>query len=358
MVVARRRLRAAGVGVVLVGALVVAPDAARAVETLDQQQLSPYGFANFVGHFTDFDFGTPYDSTTAQTFVAGLTGGLTRAELMIYADGVTHPLAIEVHPVDAGGVPTATVLAATTIGPAAVAADYGSVTFVPAVFDVPAPVVAGGTYALVVRPTDMSDGYQLLGTTTPGAYDDGTMWNSLQIGAPFTQAVGLDLAFKTFVDPAISYDPACDPDGQKAGFNTVLGTGGADVLKGTSGSDLIYGFGGDDVIDGWGGDDLICAGDGNDVVRGETGADALYGGPGRDRLLGAAGNDRLGGGAGDDTLSGSTGRDFLRGGDGNDRLRGGFGRDQLFGEAGDDFLRGGRGRDTADGGTGINDVAS
>lgn len=82
----------------------------------------------------------------------------------------------------------------------------------------------------------------------------------------------------------------------------------------------------------------------------------ITGTPGNDTLVGTGGNDVIVAGPGDDTVKGAKGNDVVCGGDGNDTIKGAAGNDKLLGEAGDDVLKGGVGRDRCDGGVGT-DIA-
>jgi VCBS repeat-containing protein len=168
-----------------------------------------------------------------------------------------------------------------------------------------------------------------------------------------------------------------------SGVDTLLGTGGSDVIllddtrsgalqsgPRLSGIEVINTGDGDDVVDLTSrryayGDVTIDGGSGNDVLWSSSGADSLFGGTGSDRLDGGAGKDYLSGGSGNDTLNGGYMEDILQGGSGNDSLEdvsptasslldGGSGSDRLedrtgrslfIGGTGDDELRLGGGND-------------
>ncbi|WP_416637939.1 calcium-binding protein [Pseudomonas sp. OHS18] len=118
------------------------------------------------------------------------------------------------------------------------------------------------------------------------------------------------------------------------------------------GDDTILGTGGSDVIRGYSGNDVIKAGAGNDLIHGNEGDDTLYGGAGDDFLLGNQGNNTLYGEDGDDNLFGGEGRDNLYGGRGNDVLIAGSGANSLYGGDGDDTLFAGDGASVLSGGSG------
>ena len=182
---------------------------------------------------------------------------------------------------------------------------------------------------------------------------------------------------------------------------------GWDTIDGSGGADILYGGALGDTIHGGGGKDLLYGNDGDDHLYGNAGADQLFGGKGRDWFSGGSGVDFIDGGEDFDTVDysdatgsvvvklagshkvavkidgtvvdklvnvegiqggnhadtltgdangnvffGNGGRDTLKGGDGEDGLNGGSGNDVLFGGAGGDYLSGGPGNDRLTGGAG------
>ena len=152
-------------------------------------------------------------------------------------------------------------------------------------------------------------------------------------------------------------------------FNdTLIGTGGVNVLRGGLGADTLVGLAGADVLEGGTGaantligglgDDLYRvsavgdtvvenAGEGHDTVEATVNAvlraeveDLRFVGTGAFAGTGNASNNHIWGGAGADILTGLAGDDILEGGDGPDTFRGGAGNDR--------FVGGGTGGDTAD----------
>lgn len=116
--------------------------------------------------------------------------------------------------------------------------------------------------------------------------------------------------------------------------DTLVGSGGADLLFGWLGNDTLVGRGGDDELQGDAGADVLSGGSGDDILNGGTGADQLYGGLGEDALDGEGDADRLDGGLGDDTERGGTGNDtFVQGttatDNGSDLFVGGTGTDTV-----------------------------
>jgi Ca2+-binding RTX toxin-like protein len=136
-----------------------------------------------------------------------------------------------------------------------------------------------------------------------------------------------------------------------AGFETLVGGHGDDVLRGAAAAETIDGGLGDDVLRGRGGPDALFGGEGADRLAGQTGDDRLYGDPGQGddyytpiiRLR----PDRLAGGPGDDLLSDTGGRNAYLGGPGADVLEGGANADAMDAGAGPDLVRArGGGRDS------------
>ncbi|MEM7529114.1 MAG: calcium-binding protein, partial [Pseudomonadota bacterium] len=112
--------------------------------------------------------------------------------------------------------------------------------------------------------------------------------------------------------------------GQTQGFETVIGTGGDDVLLGGKQGETLSGGSGEDVVFGGSGDDSLLGGSGDDTL-----GDGDGDGDGDDTLDGGAGCDILSDGDGDDVLLGGAGNDFLIGftGTGADSFDGGEGDD-------------------------------
>ncbi len=185
-----------------------------------------------------------------------------------------------------------------------------------------------------------------------------------------------------------------------AGDDTLLGSGGTDVLNGDADNDMLIGGDGDDIAQmGLGNDRFVWSpGDDTDLVEGGDGSDTVEvnGGNGAEAFTTTAngarvrfdrldpapfaldigtcenlvlnangGNDTLActgdlaslikitadGGAGDDSLLGSNGIDLLLGGDNNDFIDGQQGNDVAFLGAGDDTFQWdpGDGSDTVEG---------
>jgi hypothetical protein len=173
--------------------------------TLDQQQLSsgtPPG--------RDVDNG----ESMAQTFTAGLSGGLDQVDLKLSQTptAVTLPLTVEIRNAP-GGSPGGTVLASGSI-PASAAPPSGSPAFVPVVFASPAPVTAGTQYAIVAHNGDIAP-TRFWGWADDGTnpYASGSTFFAQPPSAPWTNVAGTDLAFKTYV---VTPTPAAAATGQRA----------------------------------------------------------------------------------------------------------------------------------------------
>ena len=128
-------------------ALILGVASSASAGTLDQQQ-------------TDFSVGTgTIDSgeTPAQTFTAGLSGGIDQVDLHLESHGPTTPVTVEIRDTS-GGAPGATVLAAQSV-PASSIPTAGS--WVTVNFATPAPVTAGSQYAVLAysSPVSMTQHY-------------------------------------------------------------------------------------------------------------------------------------------------------------------------------------------------------
>src|SRR5262249_22782329 len=160
---------------------------------LDQQQLN------------SSNSGTGFNTTQwiGQTFVPGLTGTLVRLDLNMFCSGCSGanpPVIVEIRTA-AGGLPTATVLASTTIP----GFSSGGAAFYPATFASPASLTAGTQYAFTLRiATPRAGTYAGIFSTTPGAYPAGDRVVSATSGATWfilmTGGTARDLSFRTFMN--------------------------------------------------------------------------------------------------------------------------------------------------------------
>jgi hypothetical protein len=173
-------------------------------DTLDQQQPNSEG-----------DTQIQSTATEAQTFTAGLTGGLDRVELFLGAGGFgpTLPLTVEIRDVS-GGPPGTTVLASGSVDPSAVTSTDA---WIPITFATAVPVTAGTQYAIVAHSLTASDHQFLWGIGFSDPYPRGT--NYFQTVSPpgptwTLSGLGGDHAFKTYVEVPAS--PPTGPTGMRA----------------------------------------------------------------------------------------------------------------------------------------------
>ncbi|HEX2295657.1 MAG TPA: calcium-binding protein [Actinomycetota bacterium] len=166
------------------------------------------------------------------------------------------------------------------------------------------------------------------------------------------------------VDLAAGVGVAEDGTDSLAGFESVLGSNGDDVITGDDAPNWLHAMNGDDRVTGRGDDDSIIADDiggvGSDTVDGGAGSDSIGFGHVAVTVDLAAGTAR---GQGDDTLTaietviGSSQGDTIYGDDGPNHLIGGEydfdGDDVIHGRGGDDVLEGAAGEDSLDGGDGF-----
>jgi hypothetical protein len=170
-------------------ACVVAPAAALA-GTLDQQQTD--GSASFVSIYLG--------QSAAETFTAGLSGGVDQVDLHIGTTGgplPTGPLSVEIRGAS-GGAPDSTVLASHSVP-----AFNGAPAFLSIKFSTPAPVVAGTQYAIVAYSgADFSNVYKWSLSTVADPYAGGAGFRTLTSppSGSWMPVTG-DFAFKTYVAP-------------------------------------------------------------------------------------------------------------------------------------------------------------
>jgi len=182
------------VALVALGVLALAPAGAWA-QTLDQQQPS---FAAGSQRITGPSRGP---DSLAQTFTAGLSGGLDRVDLALAQASIPSvgPLTVEIRNVDDSGAPGTDVLASIDVPAESVPiGGNDALAFVEVQFDSPADVAAGGQYAIVAY-TGGDDFYQW-GRAGADLYAGGSAFNSRQ-SPPSTWTAGSleDRAFKTSV---------------------------------------------------------------------------------------------------------------------------------------------------------------
>jgi hypothetical protein len=198
--------------------VLVAPGAANATGTLDQQQTSEE---------TAYAVSGPgfAPSSNAQTFTAGLSGQLDEVELWLLEDGTgLLPLEVQIRTVAPGGEPSTTVLASASV-PASSLPPCCTGAFVPITFNSPATVKAGIKYAIVAY-TLSPDGLYEWGGTRADVYAGGLRWNT-GASPPVTWAsvVVNDMTFKTYVTVPTTKHPtettvSCEPKSVVAGQPT------------------------------------------------------------------------------------------------------------------------------------------
>lgn len=176
---------------------------------LDQQNLLDGTLAGqSIGRFSDQDGapdpdGTAYDFQDAQTFVAGVSGRLTRIRVAVRnVSGATLPVILEMREV-VGGAPDPD--DSQVIGSASVAASViaSSVNEDPATwpsFDLSSlglDVVAGGTYSFSVR--SLSTVGFLFNPEFSMSYEPGAGYRRNRASGPDWVTAGQDFGFQTFV---------------------------------------------------------------------------------------------------------------------------------------------------------------
>jgi|GEM_PF-416546 len=132
-----------------------------------------------------------------QTFTAGLTGPLSRADVNIFCftcTGTAPNLTLSLRAVS-GNLPAGPDLATATLP----GTNSGASGYLTATFATPATVTAGTSYALVVRPVaNPSAGTYALTFSSGSAYANGQSVSSTDGGGTWTGATN-DLGFKTYV---------------------------------------------------------------------------------------------------------------------------------------------------------------
>ena len=141
---------------------------------------------------------------SGQTFVPGLTGQLTRADINLFCSGCTGTaptVTVSVRATDGSGLPTGADLAAVTFP----TSTSGAGAYFTANFTTPAAVTAGTKYALVVRnATNPSVGVNAITRSATDVYAPGSRVTSADSGgtwtAPLTSGSTTDLGFITYIN--------------------------------------------------------------------------------------------------------------------------------------------------------------
>jgi hypothetical protein len=232
----RKRLTA----FLLVVALWLSHDVRVAAQHIDQQQLNSSGG------------GSIFNTTTwvGQTFEAGTSGVLTGIDVSLFCflcAGTNPDVIVEVR-TTSGGLPTATVLATTTIPGFSNAAS----TFQSAIFARPAVVAARTTYAFTLHSAAAraTGNYAASFSTTAAAYpngarvgsaNSGTTWTITGSGFPSTPR---DLTFRTLIKltQQIAFAPLADRIIGEADFTVAAtATSGLPVSFSASGACSVSG---------------------------------------------------------------------------------------------------------------------
>ncbi len=138
----------------------------------------------------------------AQTFTAGLTGSLTRIDLLIRWVGSPGPLSVEIR-TTSNGQPTTKSVATAAVGTQAAAENVKTWVSIP----VSAPIVAGTKYAIVVSSPSLAANvgpctiFWAWGTSTTDAYASGTEF--VTGDASTWIPLSGDFEFKTYVTPSM-----------------------------------------------------------------------------------------------------------------------------------------------------------
>jgi len=161
-------------------------------------------------------------SRFVQTFTAGITGGLTTAQVDVTKFGSPGDYRLDISEVDGAGIPTNNTLASATVADADVPPDESLIT---GSFGNPALVSADQQYALIVtRPT--SNGLQV-GTRTGNDCPGQLFFSNTQTGSFNLLGDTYDLIFAVFVlenDPpetAITNGPKDKTRKRRARFEFV-----------------------------------------------------------------------------------------------------------------------------------------
>jgi hypothetical protein len=196
------RRRASASLIAGLAACLLAPAVASA-GTLDQQQTA-----------SDAALGPSQSTSDAQTFTAGLTGGLDQVDLLLArVNPPTTYLTVEIRDVS-GGVPGQAILAARSIPPAAVT--NTTAQFIPVQFNPPAPVVAGTQYAIVAYSGNVPTNWIIWYAKTSDVYPGGQVLTGTTPPSSSWTPAADDAAFKTYVVPVVPPTPSAGPTGKRA----------------------------------------------------------------------------------------------------------------------------------------------
>ena len=159
--------------------------------------------------------GQPGNNRGAQTFTAQNTGALSRAQVEIDKVGNPGDWILSINAVDGSGIPTNTVLGATTIPDASVPSGVGMLT---GDFASPAMVTAGQQYALVFsRPASdtLRIRYSVVNACPGDAFFSSSQTDPF--GYVCVNPNECDLVFAAFVEPPKPQsNPSLPPTGMRA----------------------------------------------------------------------------------------------------------------------------------------------
>ncbi|HEV7488032.1 MAG TPA: carboxypeptidase regulatory-like domain-containing protein, partial [Thermoanaerobaculia bacterium] len=180
--------------------------------------------ANTAGTTTGTGFGTP--NWTGQTFIAGVTGLLVKADGQLFCNGcgATPPdLTLSVR-ATAAGLPTGADLATATILGAQFAS--GATVLFTGTFGTPLSITSGTQYALILRPVSVpaGSGYFWI-RSSPSTYANGSRVLSADSGGTWSSDTTRDYNFRTYVQTgyAASGTFVSSPkDSNPAGGNTPI----------------------------------------------------------------------------------------------------------------------------------------
>jgi kumamolisin len=180
-------------------------------ETLDQQQTTVGSSGNAVTTAT----------WQGQSFVPSVGGSLTRLDVDLFCSGCsgTDPaITVEIR-TTSGGLPTAAVLASTTIA----GFSSGAATFYSALFGSPAVLTSGTTYAYVLRlASDRTTGSYAALRSNNNQYAAGAQLLSSNGGSTWS-AQSTDLGFKTYMTNSVVYAAAGDLVSATRDANPIAG---------------------------------------------------------------------------------------------------------------------------------------
>jgi len=194
-----------------VAAALLVPGVANA-GTLDQQQTANDGVGSALG--------PGGNGSGAQTFTAGITGGLDQVDLALARVGTpTAYLTVEIRDASAG-IPGQAVLAERSLPPT----DITNMTpqFISVQFNPAAPVIAGTQYAIVAYSGNPVNNWYLWYLKQSDVYPGGQVFNgATPPSATWTYSgPNQDYGFRTYVVPTPASmpppTPATGPTGQRA----------------------------------------------------------------------------------------------------------------------------------------------